>query len=217
MHSMLYTYCVWVNVYTCNGVKTMAYKVRPMASVRKCTDYFAIKNAFVLHHLSQRVLLQQMIEMGLVKYVESKGDTSLLTDTIRACEQLKASQTNTVQKYIMVHANVLLKRDKELKLNFRKVKVKVDGKLVKQEAIVTWPKYTYWEHDVSRGDKADTTWSADKYASQVLSKLRKESAGIIQAKVILGVIQGYITEKEKSEELMKAIGMGRDAVMRLEG
>ena len=190
----------------------MSTSISSARDANKKNDYAKYKAIFLVAHVSQRAALQHMIEIGLLRYLDSKGDSTLLTDTIRLCEELKASQTNTVQKYIMVHANVVLKRDKELKLNFRKAKVKEDGKVVKQEAIVTWPKYTYWEHDVSRGDKADTTWSADKYASQVLSKLRKESAGIIQAKVILGVIQGYITEKEKSEELMKAVGSGVKAV-----
>lgn len=186
-----------------------------ISSRNKAVTYYDLKRLFVLAHMTQRGALQQMIELGLTAYMDSNGDSTLLTDTIRACEELKASQTNTVQKYIMVHANLVLKRDKAGKLNFRKAKVKIDGKVVKQEATVTWPKYTYWEHDVASGDKADTNWSADKYAKQVLSKLKKEGAGIIQAKVIRGVIDQYIIEMEMEVVTMKAVSNGVAAVKRL--
>ena len=177
--------------------------------------YQSLKKTFILAHMSQRGLLQQMIEMGLTAYMDSNGDSTLLTDTIRTCEELKASQTSTVQRYIMVHANLVLKRDKEGKLNFRKVKVREQGKLVKVEATVTWPIHTYWEHDVASGDKADTNWSADSYAKKVLAKLKKENAGIIQAKVIRGAIDSYIREMEWGAETIKAVSIGVDEVKRL--
>ena len=160
-------------------------------------SYLRNKERFIITHKSQRSYLQAMIVEGLKWYDEKESSCVILTDVVTTCSQLKATQTKTVQQYIMVHANVHLVRDKQSNIVFRKKKDKdSEGVVAKHTpARITLPVVPYWEHGFNKKNDADTTWSADKRTVTLIKDFKKNEASKIAYELAISKLTAAMDEE----------------------